>query len=47
MLEQKAQEVVSKLDLSKAMATHLPAEEVVANAMQQVQTQLKVTSNRS
>ena len=42
VLEQKAQQIVSNLDLSKALALDLPPEEAVAGVMQEAQEKLKV-----
>ena len=42
-LHQRAQEIVSNLDLSKALSLDTPPEEVVAGAMKEVEAQLQVT----
>ena len=41
MLQQKAQEVVSKLDLQKALSLDIPPEQIVQDAMQQATAQLQ------
>ena len=41
MLQQKAQEVVSKLDLQKALSLDIPPEQIVQGAMQQATAQLQ------
>ena len=41
MLQQKAQEVVSKLDLHKALSLDLPPEQIIQDAMQQATAQLQ------
>lgn len=40
LLHRKAEEVVSKLDLSKALSLDVPPEQIVAEAMQQATAQL-------
>ena len=41
MLQHKAQEIVSKLDLHKALSLDVPPEQIVAEAMQQANAQLQ------
>lgn len=41
MLQQKAEEVVSKLDLQKAMSLDIPPEQIVQDVMQQATAQLQ------
>ncbi len=41
MLQQKAQEVVSKLDLKKALSLEIPPEQIVRDAVQQTAAQLE------
>lgn len=41
MLQQKAQEVVSKLDLHKALSLDIPPEQIVKDAVQQTTAQLE------
>lgn len=41
MLQQKAQEVVSKLDLQKALSLDIPPEQIVQDAVQQATAQLQ------
>ena len=41
MLQQKAQEVVSKLDLKKALSLNIPPEQIVQDAVQQTTAQLE------
>lgn len=41
MLQQKAEEVVSKLDLQKALSLDIPPEQIVQDAMQQATAQLQ------
>lgn len=41
MLQQKAQEVVSKLDLQKALSLDIPPEKIVQDAMQQANALLQ------
>lgn len=41
MLQQKAEEVVSKLDLQKALSLDVPPEQIVQDVMQQANAQLQ------
>lgn len=43
MLEHKAHEVVSNLDLSKALSMDIPPEQIAANALQEAQSELQVS----
>lgn len=46
LLQQKAREVVGKLDLTKALSLDIPPEEIVADAMQQASAQLQAESSQ-
>ena len=46
LLQQKAQEVVGKLDLTKALSLDIAPEQIVADAMQQASAQLQAESGQ-
>lgn len=46
MLEQKAQQVVSNLDLSKAITMDVPVEDIVAKTMQAPELNQQVCGER-